>query len=611
MESLKVWRHYLLGVHFKLLTDNWANVHIQVQPHLDGKRQTRWMQTIQEYHLDISHLKGAANIVADALSRRHDYELHTRRLRPIPETDHLRGTTAVLAQVQEDLCDDTQYTKFHSATEKGERPDFKIRDGYLYHCKQGRERLYIPIGTLRAKLLREAHEAAFSGHLGRDKTLERLQRSYFWPKMGAAVHDYVRTCPSCQVNKASNQLPIGLLQPLAIPKHKWEHVSMDLITHLPPTSHQPPHDAIIVFVDKLSKMIHAVPTTTTVTAEQTASIFFDTIFRMHGLPRVIISDRDPRFSSAFWQALFQRTGTRLAMSTANHPQTDGQTERANRTIEEMLRAYVCPHHNDWDKYLTAVEFAYNDSVHPGTGHTPFYLNYGQHPHTPLSLAAQPPSSVGDESAEQFASRIAQHTEHARSLLLKAQERMKRHANTRRKDHTFHEGDQVLLLASHFTHSHPSNLMATNASRKLSPRSYGPFKIVKVLCNGTALKLDFPITWSKLHPVIHSSHVRPYLDSSDRYPLRLPPAPPPPDLHDNDQFFAVHSFISHRTVRKQLQYLVQWVGYSDFENTWEPAARLREDLGDDVFTRLSDEYHSTTKTAPSQPKDSTTKRRSAR
>ncbi|KAJ9532153.1 hypothetical protein QJQ45_003946 [Haematococcus lacustris] len=127
---------------------------------------------------------------------------------------------------------------------------------------------------------------------------------------------------------------------------------MDLITQLPSTAAG--HDAIVVFVDKLTKMIHAVPTTTTVTAPILARIFFDHVFRLHGLPKVIVSDRDPRFTAAFWKELFHLTGTHLNMSTANHPQTDGQTERANRTLEDMLRNFVAPHHDDWDTHLTAA-----------------------------------------------------------------------------------------------------------------------------------------------------------------------------------------------------------------------------------------------------------------
>ncbi len=177
--------------------------------------------------------------------------------------------------------------------------------------------------------------------------------------MNAAIKDYVTSCLACQQNKPSNALPIGLLHPLPVPEHRWQVVTMDLITQLPRTTSG--HDAIVVFVDKYSKMVHYAPTTTTVTAPQLAKLFFQHVVRHHGVPTAIVSDRDPRFTSNFWRALWQQLGTRLAMSTAYHPQTDGQTERANRTLEDMLRAYVNYRSDEWDEHLIAAEIAYNNS----------------------------------------------------------------------------------------------------------------------------------------------------------------------------------------------------------------------------------------------------------
>ena len=159
------------------------------------------------------------------------------------------------------------------------------------------------------------------------------------------MHLYVRTCPSCQKSKPSNSKIIGLLQPLPIPEDKWEQVSMDLITQLPACKGTG-YTAIVTIVDRLTKMVHLAPTFNTVTAEDLANIFMRTVFRHHGMPRVLVSDRDSKFTSDFWQAFFKRLGTKLSLSTAYHPQTDGQTERANRTVEDMLRAYIPPHHDD-------------------------------------------------------------------------------------------------------------------------------------------------------------------------------------------------------------------------------------------------------------------------
>src|SRR5215208_5186083 len=150
---------------------------------------------------------------------------------------------------------------------------------------------------------------------------------------------------------------------------------MDFVVQLSKTAKK--HDAIVVFVEKLSKRTYFIPTTTDVTASQVAEIFFNTIFKNHGLPKIIISDRDPKFTSHFWKALFEKLGTKLAMSTSHHPQTDGQTERMNRTMEDMLRAYVNYKQDNWDECLAAAEFAYNQATQASTGFSPFKLDCGQ------------------------------------------------------------------------------------------------------------------------------------------------------------------------------------------------------------------------------------------
>jgi hypothetical protein len=260
-----------------------------------------------------------------------------------------------------------------------------------------------------------------------------------------------------------------------------------LVTGLPKTAAG--HDAIVVFVDRLTKMIRIVPTQQTVTAEGTARLFFDHVFRHgHGVPSTLVSDRDPRFTSQFWQALFKLLGTRFNMSTANHAQTDGQTERANRTIEDMLRAYVSPRQDDWDQHLTAVEFAYNDSVQLSTGHSPFFLNYGQHPSTPLALThtvgRENPAS-GSADVDAFVQRMRDTIASARAAIAQAHQRQATQANKRRRDLHFRVGDRVYLSAGHLRAP-----TGDTDARKLSPKAYGPFEVLQVLSPVT-YKLSIP------------------------------------------------------------------------------------------------------------------------
>nr|CAG8647205.1 594_t:CDS:2 [Entrophospora candida] len=204
--------------------------------------------------------------------------------------------------------------------QKAQAIHYELRNNKLY-LKQGQQLVIPKNKELQTSLLQEYHDIPIAGHLGIDKTYEK----------------YITSCDSCQRNKSNNKQPAGLLQPLSTPLKRWEQVTMDFIVQLP-TTHKG-YDAIIVIVDCLSKHAHFCPTHTSVTAPEVAKIFFSTIFKNHGLPQVIISDRDAKFTSRFWKTLFEQVGTKLAMSTAFHPQTDGQTERMNRTLEEMLCAY--------------------------------------------------------------------------------------------------------------------------------------------------------------------------------------------------------------------------------------------------------------------------------
>ena len=429
VHGLRKWRHYLHGGKVRVITDNWATKFLLTKPELN-KRQAGWLDFIQEFNLEIIYRPGKDNTVADALSRRPDYVVNT--------TYFFSPPAGFLRAVKSAAKRDKQYARLLEQVESNTRTDFKVRDDLLYKEERpSPPRLYIPESSLRTDLLKEAHDCATSGHLGRDKTYERLARTFYWPRMRALVDEYVRSCPSCQAVKPSQRHPIGLLQPLDPPLRPWESVSVDFITHLPKTKSG--HTAICVFVDRLTKRVILEPTTDKVTAPEVAQLYFRAVFRHHGLPTSIISDRDSKFTSAFWIELQKTLQTHLNMSSAGHAQTDGQTERANRTIIEIIRASINPHHDDWDVKLPYAEFSYNSSVNATTGYTPFFLNYGQHPHTPLSLSVPPLLPVSKPVA-QFLSDIREHLTRARSAILKAQETQAKYANEKRRGVSFNPGD---------------------------------------------------------------------------------------------------------------------------------------------------------------------------
>jgi hypothetical protein len=246
---------------------------------------------------------------------------------------------------------------------------------YIPADSDGQER------NLRRDIIDALHGPPHVGHPGRPKTVELVTRTWWWPGLHEDVKDFVAYCDSCQKVKASTQLPAGLLQPLEVPRRKWQSMSMDLITGLPRT--RAGHDAIWVAVDRLSKCAHFAATTTNADAKDIAELLRTRVYVNHGSPLEIVSDRDPRFTAKFSQALFELTGCRSALSTAFHPQTDGQTERVNRILEDYLRHYVGPRQTDWDKHLPEAEFAYNNSWQASINTTPFRLTYGQDPIIPF------------------------------------------------------------------------------------------------------------------------------------------------------------------------------------------------------------------------------------
>jgi len=268
-------------------------------------------------------------------------------------TTRVDSGPAFLAMIAEELTPDgvdsllediAEWYKFNIETEQViSQTSFTTRNGLWHYSEQ----IIVPDHKkLQQRCISLHHDGPAAGHPGRNATLELIQRQFWWPSLRRDVNIYVAGCASCQRNKTQSRKPAGLLQRMPIPEYPWQSVSMDLITHLPCTARG--HTAIVVFVDRLTKMVHFAPSRDTVSALEFADLFMTEIYRRHGLPENFVSDRDPRFTSEFFTAICQHLGIKQAMSTAFHPQTDGQTERTNITLEEMFRHYVSPSQDDWD-----------------------------------------------------------------------------------------------------------------------------------------------------------------------------------------------------------------------------------------------------------------------
>jgi len=636
VHALKVWRCYLEGVPFTVVTDHNPNTYFQTQRNL-SRRQARWAEYLQRFNFKWVYRPGRIN-VADPLSRlpqaapaalnaitlaavvtrrqlqhasnppptqppsgsvgdmgRTSKRLPGKRHRsdgaaaiaenangdspvtnvtfgtPLDSPDlgvtpaadtsgdsTLRGAVTPDGDVIQQL--QTGYVADPWFAVPSNTRSLSFRDGLWWRGQQ----VCVPdVPGLRRDLLYELHDAPYSGHVGTTKTLQAVRRLYWWPSVRKDVTDYVLTCASCQRNKASSQKPAGLLQPLPIPSAPWSSVSMDFVTHLPKTPAG--FDAIVVFVNSLTKMVHMAPTHTTVTAEGTALLFENHVWKLHGIPENLVTDRGSVFTGRFLTELMRLIGTKHSCSTAYHPQSDGQTERVNRVLEDMLRHYVGSlRHGDWSECLSAAEFAINNSYHESIGTTPFRLNFGRDPRLPLSIPTSRLPAVA-----QFADRMEKGLSQAKLCLQAAQQRQKAYYDAKRRDVSFAEGEEVLLCTKNINMRRHGD---TGSTPKLLPKWIGPFKVAAVIGKG-AYRLELPHNM-KIHDVFHVSLLKPFRSDG-----RVQPPDPIICEEDGQEYFLLERVLDHRVRtrgrRRFREYLVKWQGYGSEHNTWEPESSLVE------------------------------------
>ena len=560
-DCVKIWSHYIAASITHVHTDHKGLETFFSQQPLSG-RKARWLETLQQHNVQFLYIKGETNVVADALSRRPD---HLAVLGNISLSDI--GPSSLLKELQHAAESDADYQELLARVQRGAVKG-KQAVGGLVLTTQQQPRVLVPNSNPAKQLIMaESHDVPTAGHLGYRKTLERVRRQFEWRGMAKDVGSYCSTCPVCMAAKAGTQKPLGLLKPLPVPSQKWESVAMDFVTGLPTTKQG--YDALFIVTDRLTKMVRIIPTHTTATAPDTARLFVDNVVRLYGVPLSIVSDRDSKFTSMFWQALFSLLGTKLNMSSSYHPQTDGQSERSNQTVEQILRCYTSKFMDDWDSHLGLAEFSLNSAVNASTGFSPFKLMYGYQPSSPLDrvLAAFTADTINTtkhvHTTSQLLEQMTQDLRLAQDSILRAQAQAVVHANKHRRDGTFSVGDKVMLSSAHV------NLKGT--SRKLKPRWLGPFVVTEVI-NEVSVRLELPRT-IRLHPVVHVSNIKPFQEDP-RWEDRNRPPPPIVD-GDGNVSYNVESILQHKLVHRgarrkpAYQYLVKWEGYPLWECTWEP------------------------------------------
>ncbi|GJW87129.1 putative reverse transcriptase domain-containing protein [Tanacetum coccineum] len=379
--ALKIWRHYLYGTRCTVFTDHKSLQHILDQKELN-MRQRRWLELLSDYDCDIRYHPGKANVVADALSRKERIE--PLRVRALVMTIGLNLPKRILeaqieAQKPENLVNEDVGGMIRKDIPK-ERLEPRA-DGTL--CLHGRS--WLPCyGDLRSVIMHESHKSKYSIHPGSEKMYQDMKKLYWWPNMKADIATYVSKCLTCARVKAEHQRPSGLLVQPAIPEWKWDNIMMDFITKLPKSSQG--FDTIWVIVDRLTKSAHFLPIKENDPLDKLARLYLNRIVARHGIPALIICDRDERFTSNF-RKLFQKAlGTDVSMSTAYHPETNGQSERTIQTLEDMLRACVIDFGKGWVKHLPLAEFSYNNSYHASIKAAPYEALYGRKCRSPVCWA---------------------------------------------------------------------------------------------------------------------------------------------------------------------------------------------------------------------------------
>lgn len=354
------WRPYLQSAEFVIKTDQRSLVHLQEQ-----RLVTPWQQhaftKLLGLQYRIVYKKGAENGGADALSR-------------LPRAETMFGISSCQPAWLEDVL--TSYNSNPQAQKLLEqlaiRPDPKGRFSLTQGIIRFRERIWLGGSTaLQQQIIAAFHDSPVGGHSGFPATYKRVRRLFAWPKMKIHILQYVKCCQVCQQAKSERVASPGLLQPLPIPQESWDMITMDFIDGLPQSGQ---YNCIWVLVNRMTKFAHFLPLAHPYTASRVALLFMQRIYPIHGFPNSIVSDRDPVFTSHFWQELFLYAGTELRLSTANHPQTDGQSERVNQCLETFLRCFThaCP--KRWSHWIPLAQFWYNSSPHSTIGMTPVQGN---------------------------------------------------------------------------------------------------------------------------------------------------------------------------------------------------------------------------------------------
>jgi len=430
--------------------------------------------------------------------------------------------------------------------------EWKIEEDLV--LKEGK--IYMPKDEeLRVEVIRLHHDVLAAGHGRRWKTVELVTRNYWWPGVTRDVGKYVKGCDLCQRMKNRTEEPAGKLKLSEVPQKTWTHLTVDFITKLPVVVGK---DAILVVCDRLSKMTYFVTTTEGTSAERLMRLFWDNVWKLHGLPESVVSDRGPQFAVELTKELNRMQEIKTKLSTAFHSQTDGQTERMNQEVEQYLRFFIKHRQKDWPEWLAMAEFAINNKIHTATKMSPFMANYRKE----VRMGGDIRRKGKVESATELAGRMKKVQEETEAALRKTQEEMKRYADSGRKEtEEWKKGDWVLLSTKDL-------VFRERPSKKLIERYVGPYAVEEVV-SSNAVKLQLPSSM-RIHPVVNISQIVCY---KEQVKGQKKEEGKPVEVEGVEEW-KVEKILNKKKMRGGEKYLIWWKGFTVEGDTWERRENLK-------------------------------------